>query len=113
MAALQAEHSHAQWTQALQKLDWQYGAQFDPVKQTHPHLKPFKDLPASVREEKRQVFLDNLKVLLALGYHLESRPSPTSRAFGHEVGATLPERGGVNLWLAPPQPFPSSTNLPH
>jgi class 3 adenylate cyclase/tetratricopeptide (TPR) repeat protein len=97
MAVLQAEHSHAQWTQALQKLDWQYGVQFDPVNQTHPHLKPFKDLPVSVREEKRQVFLDNLKVLLALGYHLEAGQSPTSGAIGLEVGATLLSEEGKSL----------------
>lgn len=89
MAELQAEHSHTQWAQALQRLGWRYGVQFDPVNQTHPHLKPFRDLPVSVKEEKRQIFLDNLKVLLALGYRLESRQVSRSKAVGYETGATL------------------------
>ncbi|MBD0336275.1 MAG: hypothetical protein ICV62_12360, partial [Cyanobacteria bacterium Co-bin13] len=81
LVELLAEHSHAQWIQALYNLGWQYGLQFDPVNQTHPHLQPFQNLPGAVKAEKRQIFLDNLKVALALGYRLEGRhgaPRPIS-----------------------------------
>jgi class 3 adenylate cyclase len=86
LVELLAEHSHANWIQALHQLGWQYGLQFDPVNQTHPHLLPFQDLPGAVKAEKRQIFLDNVKVALALGYRLEGQqqprrsPSPTPAA---------------------------------
>lgn len=92
LADLLAEHSHLQWIQALNTLGWQYDLRFDPVHQTHPHLQPFQDLPAAVREEKRQVFLDNLKVALALGYRLESCP------------AAGPQRLNPGVVLSPERP---------
>ncbi|HEY9879863.1 MAG TPA: TRAFs-binding domain-containing protein [Leptolyngbyaceae cyanobacterium] len=105
LAELQAEHGHAQWIQALQRLGWQHGMQFDPINQTHPHLKPFKDLPLPVKEEKRQVFLDSLKVLLALGYRLEAQPENIPRVVG-KAEATLLGEGQALTSSPTPMPKP-------
>ncbi|NJL47300.1 MAG: Ryanodine receptor Ryr [Leptolyngbyaceae cyanobacterium SM2_5_2] len=84
LAEALAHNDHCRWGNALLKLGWQYGPQFDPVRQTHPHLVPFETLPEEAKSTKLKLFLDNFKVVLALGYRLEKDHQPP-------LGRSLPD----------------------
>jgi len=70
LAEALAHNDHCRWGNALLQLGWQYGPQVDPVRQTHPHLVPFQSLPEEAKSTKLKLFLENIKVVLALGYRL-------------------------------------------
>lgn len=63
-----AEHTHHRWVESLLDLGWRYGPQLDVANLTHPYLRPFSDLPDTVRQERLHLHLDNLKAVLGLGY---------------------------------------------
>jgi hypothetical protein len=71
LAEALAHNDHCRWGNALAKLGWQYGPRFDPVQQTHPHLVTFEALPEDVKSGKLKLFLDNFKVVMALGYRID------------------------------------------
>lgn len=75
LADVLAQQDHGRWGNALLQLGWKQGARFDPVRQTHPHLMPFEALPEEVKANKRRTFLDNFKLVLAMGYRLDSHPA--------------------------------------
>ena len=83
LADMLAQQDHGRWGNALLQLGWKQGLRFDPVRQTHPHLVPFEALPEEVKANKRRTFLDNFKVVLAMGYRLVSLPADP----GPELGA--------------------------
>lgn len=75
LAEALAHNDHCRWGNTLAKLGWIYGPRFDPVQQTHPHLLPFEALPEDVKSGKLKLFLDNFKVVLALGYRIDTAPA--------------------------------------
>jgi class 3 adenylate cyclase len=97
-----ARQDHCRWGNSLLQLGWKQGIRFDPVRQTHPHLVPFEVLPEEVKTNKRRLFLDNFKLVLAMGYYLAPRPT-----------AEMPDPG-ANTTPSPPLqvPQPAGENSP-
>jgi class 3 adenylate cyclase/tetratricopeptide (TPR) repeat protein len=85
LAEALAHNDHCRWGNTLVNLGWHYGPQFDPVRQTHPHLVPFASLPEEVKTAKLKIFLENLKAVLVLGYRLD-----TSGGNGTAPGSAAP-----------------------
>lgn len=96
LAEALAHNDHCRWGNALVKLGWQYGPRFDPVQQTHPHLLPYEALPEDVKSAKLKLFLDNFKVVMALGYRIDIDPAESG-------DATPTERGNPSAALPMPQ----------
>lgn len=101
LAEALAHNDHCRWGNTLLDLGWQYGPQFDPVRQTHPHLLPYHALPEDVKAAKLKTFLENLKAVLVLGYRLD--PKEMGQASADPVGGAneleafqLPQLPGEN-----------------
>lgn len=95
LAEVLSQQDHGRWCNALLQLGWKQGSQVDPVRQTHPHLVAFDVLPEEVKAAKRRLFLDNFKMVLAMGYQLAAQPP--------EQGLSLP---GANTTPSPPLQVP-------
>lgn len=108
LADVLAQQDHGRWGNALLQLGWKYGSRFDPVRQTHPHLVTFEALPEEVKANKRRMFLDNFKVVLAMGYRLSTRPPEETLEPGANTTPSPPlqvpqpagENSPVNIRLA-------------
>ncbi|ASC73744.1 uncharacterized protein XM38_047160 [Halomicronema hongdechloris C2206] len=100
-----AENSHDHWAQALLGLGWRYGTRLNAAERTHPYLCPFEQLPEAVQEQQLQVYLDNLKTAVALGYRIEAQPvAPPRIKLGTAEAATATLRigaGAMPRQLAP------------
>lgn len=109
LAEALALNDHCRWGNTLINLGWHYGPQFDPVRQTHPHLQPFHALPEDVKAAKLKIFLENLKAVLALGYRLDpncmhrdpAHPSPDAHVSDtFQLPQLAGENSPANLRLA-------------
>ncbi|QQE67018.1 hypothetical protein GFS31_37240 [Leptolyngbya sp. BL0902] len=108
LAEALSQQDHGRWCNALLHLGWQQGSQVDPVRQTHPHLVPFEALPEEVKTAKRRLFLDNFKIVLAMGYRLamqasEANPPPgtnTTPSPPLQVPQLAGENSPANIRLA-------------
>ena len=69
-----ARNAHDVW--ATQRLSggWRWGATRDDARREHPSLIPYEQLSDSEREIDRQVALETIKTILALGYRIEAAP---------------------------------------
>lgn len=100
-----AKNSHSQWVQALTEMGWIYGPQLNDTSRTHPYLVRFEELPEAIRNEKLQVFLEQLKVAMAMGYSLQA-PNPASdrsasTPSSQQQVSDLITDASLNLQLAP------------
>jgi len=91
LAEALAHNDHCRWGNTLLSLGWHYGPQFDPVRQTHPHLLPFSSLPEDVKATKLKIFLENLKAVLALGYRLDTQSMVGKTAVSPSSSSTTSE----------------------
>ena len=67
-----AENTHEVWARERMGQGWRYGEKRDDEHKLHPCLIPYEDLPESEKDYDRQTALETIKVILALGYRIES-----------------------------------------
>jgi RyR domain len=66
-----AENAHDIYGRQRLADGWRYGpARNDTIKE-NPTLVPYKDLPESEKEYDRQIAMETLKAIIALGYRIE------------------------------------------
>jgi hypothetical protein len=66
-----AENTHDIWAQRRLAEGWTYGPRRDDAKREHPDLVSYADLPDSERQYDRDVAMETLKAIIALGYRIE------------------------------------------
>jgi hypothetical protein len=50
---------------------WRYGPERNDAKKENPTLVPYQELPESEKEYDRQMAMEALKAIIALGYRIE------------------------------------------
>ena len=68
-----AENSHDIWATQRMADGWRHGPQRDDASKLHPCLVPYADLPESEKQYDRNVAMETIKAIMALGYRV-SRP---------------------------------------
>lgn len=71
LTELLAENAHDIWAQQRMKDGWKYGPRRDDTLMEHPCLIPYAELPESEKEYDRNVAIETLKAIIALGYKIE------------------------------------------
>ena len=66
-----AENAHDTWAKLRMKEGWTYGESRNDELKTHPCLVPYSDLPDQEKEYDRRTAIDTLRVIYAMGYHVE------------------------------------------
>jgi hypothetical protein len=68
---LLAENAHDVW--AVQRIGdgWTYGPERNDTTLKHPDLVPYRDLPTEEKKHDREMAMQTLKVILAMGYRIE------------------------------------------
>lgn len=69
-----AENAHDILARERLSAGWVYGPQRDDAKKEHPSLVPYEDLTNAERDYDRNVAIETLKAMLALGYRIEKAP---------------------------------------
>jgi len=70
-----AKNAHEVWAEQRKAKGWRYGNHRDDARKEHPSLVPYEDLSEEEKEYDRRTAMETLKVMLALGYRIEKRPS--------------------------------------
>ena len=65
-----ARNTHEVWARKRVDEGWTYGPRRDDEKKQTPLLVPYDELPESERAYDREVALETLKYVIALGYEL-------------------------------------------
>jgi len=68
-----AENAHDVWAIGRFKDGWTYGERRDDAAKKHPCLVPYGQLPESEKEYDRQMAMETLKAIYALGYAIEKK----------------------------------------
>lgn len=66
-----AENAHDIWAQKRINEGWQWGENRDDQKKKHPCLVPYDDLPESEKAYDREMAMQVLKMIIALGYEIK------------------------------------------
>ena len=72
LTELLAENTHEEWATQRMKEGWVHGAERNDEKKHHPCLVPYADLSNGEREYDRITSINTLKLLLKMGYTLQS-----------------------------------------
>jgi len=76
-----AENAHEIWARRRLAEGWTLGPERDDARMEHPCLVPYDQLPDSEKQYDRDVAMESLKAIVALGYRIEKvgppRPGPT------------------------------------
>jgi len=75
-----AKNAHEVWARQRLAEGWTHGPHRDDAKKEHPCLMPYEQLPEREKEYDRNAALETLKVIIALGYGIEKRQRPQTRA---------------------------------
>ena len=70
-----AKNAHEVWAEQRKAQGWRYGDHRDDARKEHPSMVPYEDLSEEEKEYDRRTAMETLKVMLALGYRIEKRPS--------------------------------------
>ena len=65
-----AENNHDHWARQRIEAGWTYGPQRDDVRNTHPDLVPYSELPEGEKEYDRTSVIETLMAILTLGYQI-------------------------------------------
>jgi len=68
-----AENTHELWAKQRMSEGWTWGPERDDKARKHPDLVPYKDLPESEKQYDRMTAMETLKVIVGLGYGVESK----------------------------------------
>lgn len=71
LTELLAKNVHEIWAQNRINDGWTYGRERNDEKKTHPCLIPYEDLPEEEKKYDRSTMMETVKVICALGYHIE------------------------------------------
>jgi ryanodine receptor 2 len=66
-----AENAHDLYARQRLSEGWRYGPQRNDVTKENPTLVPYQELPESEKEYDRQMAMETLKAIIALGYRIE------------------------------------------
>lgn len=66
-----AENAHEVWAQKRISDGWSYGESRNDTDKKHPCLIPYADLPESEKEYDRNLSIQTLKLIMAMGYRIE------------------------------------------
>ena len=66
-----AENAHDIYGRQRLAEGWRYGPARNDATKENPTLVPYKDLPESEKEYDRQIAMETLKAIIALGYRIE------------------------------------------
>ena len=69
-----ARNAHDVWARQRLAGGWRWGTSRDDTRREHPSLIPYEQLSESERDIDRQVALETIKTILALGYRVEAGP---------------------------------------
>ena len=67
-----AQQDHERWATGRMAEGWTYGPHRDDHAKHHPCLVPYEELPESEKDYNRRGALGTLKLILALGFRIES-----------------------------------------
>jgi hypothetical protein len=68
-----AENAHDNWAKQRMGEGWTCGFKLDAATKQHPNLVFYDKLPENEKEYDRQVAMETLKAIIALGYIIEKR----------------------------------------
>jgi len=94
-----AENTHEIWAQQRLSEGWRFGHARDDISKEHPCLVPYSELPENEKEYDRRTALETMKMLLALGYRIESPQATLISAAGASKLETE-ERNRIQALLA-------------
>lgn len=77
-----AENTHEIWAQQRISEGWRFGPHRNDATKEHPSLVPYDQLPEPEREYDRRTALEAIKMLLVLGYKIESPSSAVVASAG-------------------------------
>ena len=77
-----ARNTHDIWARQRLSEGWAHGPERHDARREHPSLIHYDELPDSEKEYDRQTALESIKMLLALGYTIESPSSSRITAVG-------------------------------
>jgi hypothetical protein len=66
-----AENAHDLYARQRMAEGWRYGPQRNDVTKENPTLVPYQDLPESEKDYDRNMAMETLKAIIALGYRIE------------------------------------------
>lgn len=66
-----AENTHDIYVRQRLADGWRYGPERNDAKKENPTLVPYQELPESEKEYDRQMAVETLKAIIALGYRIE------------------------------------------
>jgi RyR domain len=66
-----AEHAHDLYSRQRLAEGWRYGPERNYATKENPVLVPYQELPESVKEYDRQMAMEMLRAIIALGYRIE------------------------------------------
>ena len=66
-----AENTHDIYVRQRLADGWRYGPERNDAKKENPALVPYQELPESEKEYDRQMAVETLKAIIALGYRIE------------------------------------------
>jgi len=67
-----AENTHTIWAAQRRAEGWRHGPRRDDGKKEHPDLVPYAELPETEKEYDRQATKETLKLILKLGFRIET-----------------------------------------
>ncbi len=67
---LLAENTHKVWAKTRMQDGWTFGEQRNDERKQHPCLVPFGSIPESEKEYDRTIVLNNIKLMIKLGYKI-------------------------------------------
>ena len=73
LTELLAENAHDVWARGRMREGWRYGPRRDDEAREHPCLRPYADLPSSEKAYDREMAMNTLKAVAALGYRIEKK----------------------------------------
>ena len=68
-----AANTHDVWAEGRVKEGWSYGAVRDDAKKETPCLVPYDELTDSEKEYDRNTALETVKLIMKMGYKIESK----------------------------------------
>jgi hypothetical protein len=71
-----ARNAHEIWAQQRLAGGWVRGARRDDARKEHPGLVPYERLPESEKDVDRDVAMQTVKALIALGYSIMKKKAP-------------------------------------
>ena len=76
LTELLASNVHDLWARQRMAEGWRYGPERNDARKEHPDLVPYDQLSEGEKAYDRQTAMESIKLILALGYRIES-PHPS------------------------------------